>query len=117
VEAGVVRDERGIAGEPEEAAHRGRDRRRPPELLVAEAGQRGDRRVEARTRVREGLEALAELEPPHANGADLARAGETRPEPRRLEVEHDEGDLLERDRLARRVGERDEVAREAQPRV
>ena len=40
---------------------------------VAEAGQRRDRRLQPRAGVRERLEPLAQLEPAHADSADLAR--------------------------------------------
>ena len=47
--------------------------RRAPQLGVAKAGQRGDRRIEPRAGVRERLEPLPERELAHAHRADLAR--------------------------------------------
>ena len=46
VEARVVRDEHAVTGEVEEAPQRGCDGWSPPQLFVAEARQRGDRRLE-----------------------------------------------------------------------
>ena len=53
----------------------------------------------------------------HAHRADLARPRGAGPQAGRLEVEDDERRPLEQQLLARRGGERDEVAGPAQPRV
>ena len=49
VEAGVVRDEQVVAGEGEEAPDDAADRRRSPQLLLAQAGEAGDRAPAARS--------------------------------------------------------------------
>jgi hypothetical protein len=117
VEARVVRDEDRVAGEGQKAPDGGGDRRSPAQLGVTEARQGRDCRLQPRAGVGKRREPLFELEPAHANRADLARPGDAGAQPRRLEVEHDEGRLFEQQPLSRRGGERDEVARPAQARV
>jgi hypothetical protein len=67
--------------------------------------------------VRELLEAFLELERPDADGADLADAGLARRQPGRLEVDDDEGRVLEQLVDPRRRRQSDEVAAPAEPRV
>jgi hypothetical protein len=67
--------------------------------------------------VRERLEALAQLEPSHPHGPDLARPARARRQAGRLEVEDDERRLLERNRLGGRGRDGDEIAREPEPGV
>jgi hypothetical protein len=112
-----VGDEDGVACEREEAAHDGGDRRRAPQLLVAQARQRRHGRLQPRPRVRERLEGRGRLQRHDPNGAELARPREARPEARRLEVEHHERRVLEQQPVAARRGERDQIAGPAQPRV
>ena len=117
VEARVVRDEDGVAGEREEPPHRGGHRRRAAQLRVVDPGQRPDRGREPHARVGERLEPRGQLERLDADGADLADAGGGRREARRLEVDHDEAGELERQALRRGLGQRDEVAAPREPRV
>ena len=117
VEACVVGDEDGVAGEGEEPPHRRGHGRRRPQVLVGYPCQRADRGRQAHARVRERLEPRGELECLHADGADLADAGGRRREAGRLEVDHDETGELERQALGRGLGQRDEVAAPREPRI
>ena len=72
VEARVVRDERRVAGEREEPAHRELDPGRPAEGGRLDARQRGHGRRQRRARVDERLEGVLELEGAHALRPDLA---------------------------------------------
>jgi hypothetical protein len=114
VEACVVRDEDGVVCEGEKAADAGRHGRRPPELFVAQPGQRRDGGLQPCSGIRERLEALLELELTHAHRADLAGPRRSRAEAGRLQIEDDEGRALEEHFLGRRRSERDEVARPPQ---
>ena len=82
VEAGVVGDEDGVAGEIEEPAHGELGRRRAPKRGGLDPRQRRDRSRQGPPRVHERLERLCELEPADPHGADLAdrrrRRGEAR---------------------------------------
>src|SRR5262249_61034203 len=100
VEACVVRDEDGVAGERVEAAQRSRDLRRAGELRLSKPGQRADRPRQRHARPDERLERRAERESLDPDGADLADARRGRREAGRLEVEDAEARLLE----ARRRG-------------
>ena len=102
VEAGVVGDEHGIARELEEAAHGELHRRRAAQRARVDPRQRRDRRRQRPARVDERLEPLLELEPAHADRADLADRGRARRESGRLEVEDDVRGVLERKRGAGR---------------
>ena len=95
VEPGVVRDEQVVAREAEEAPENGRDGRRTPQLLAAQAGEAGDRFRECDARVHERLKGVDELERPDADGADLADAVACGREPGRLQVEDDELGLFQ----------------------
>ncbi len=107
VEAGVVRDEQVVACEAEEAPEDGRDGRRTPQLLAAQAGEAGDRLRERDARVDERLERVDELERPDADGADLADAVACGREPGRLQVEDDELGLFQQaGRVVLRQGRR-----------
>ena len=117
VEAGVVGDEHGVAGELEEAAHGELDRRRSPERAGVDSRQRRDRRRQRPARVHERLEALLELEPADAHGADLADRRRAGREAGRLEVEDDVGRVLERERRAGRRREPDAAAAPGEPRI
>ena len=112
-----MRDEDRVARESEEAADDRRDGRRPAQIVVAQARQGRDARLQARPRVGERAEALLELERAHAHRADLTRPRGAGPQAGRLEVEDDERRLLEQQFLARRRGERDEIAGPAQARI
>ena len=78
VEAGIVRDEHGVAGELEEAPDRELGRRRAREGARVDSGQGGDRDGQRPPWVDQGLEALRQLERAHADGADLADRGAAR---------------------------------------
>ena len=117
VEARVVRDEHGVAREREEAPDGGRDRRRAPQLVVAQPGERRDRRLQPRARVRERLEPLARARAPDAHGADLARPRRPRPQAGRLQVEDDERRALEQQLVARGAASATRSPAPAQPRV
>ena len=62
IEPCVVRDQDCVAGEAEELADDSSDWRRATQLLVPQAGQRSDGRLEPRARVGECLEPFLELE-------------------------------------------------------
>ena len=101
VELRVVRDEQVVPGKGQEAAHDGPHRRRPPQLRVAQPRQPRDRVGQCDTRVDERLELGHELERLHANGSDLADPALRRRESGRLEVEDDEGRVLQQRVLGR----------------
>ena len=117
VEARVVRDERRVAREAEEAADGQLRARRPPQVGVADPGERGDVGRERRARVDERLERVLDRERADAHRADLADAAAARGEPGRLEVEDDELGVLDQDVGVRRVGEPDARAEPGEPRV
>ena len=111
VEPRVVRDERGVSGERDEAA--GRHGRRAERhgaragwmpVSDATAGRQRDARVDER------LERVVELERANALRADLADPRGAGREPGRLEVDDDEVRVLEEDVRAGRVGEPDRCA-------
>ncbi len=108
VEAGVVRDEQRVAGERAEAPQSGAHARRTAELLVAQPGQPSDLDGERHAGCDEGLERRGGLETLDADGADLADTGRGDRQAGRLEVEDDEGRLLEQRRLD--AGEHDRAA-------
>lgn len=74
VEAGVVRHDRRIAGEREQASYGDVGARRAPQRLGANPGDRRDGRRERDPRVDECLESVLELERPDPLRADLADA-------------------------------------------
>ena len=117
VEPRVVGDEHGVAGEVEEAPHRQLDRRRSAQRARVDPRQRRDRGGQRPPRIDERLEPLHQLEPVHADGADLADRRGARREPGRLEVDDDVRRRLERERRARRLGEPDAGAAPRKPRV
>ena len=117
VEAGVVRDERHVARELEEAPERELDARRPSQVLLPDPGERGDETGQRRARVDERLERVDDLERAHPHGADLADAAVLRGQPGRLEVEDDELRVLERHVRVRIVREADPRPEEGEPRV
>jgi hypothetical protein len=117
VEARVVRDERRVAREVQEAAEGELDARRAAEVLLPDARQGGDERRQGRARVDERLERVHELERADPDGPDLAHPAGLRGEPRRLEVEDDQLGVLEWDVRVRIVGETDAGAEPGQPRV
>ena len=96
VEAGVVRRERSVAGEREEAPYRDLRARGPSQIVLADPGERRDERRQSGAGIDERLERLGDLERSDADGADLADAVAARREPRRLEVEDDELGVLDR---------------------
>ena len=75
VEAGVVRDEDGVARELEEAPHRELGRWRAAQRGRLDPRERRDRRRQRPPRVDERLEGLRQLELADPNGADLADPG------------------------------------------
>src|SRR5204863_10159655 len=97
VEAGVVRDEHGVARELEESPHGDRRMRMAAQICVAQAGQRADRRPDRDAGVDEQLEFLLQLELADAHRADLADPRTAGAQAGRLEVDHDEGRAVERD--------------------
>ena len=111
VEARVVRDERAVAGELEEAPDRELGPRRAAQRRLPDAGERGDRGGERDARVDERLERVLELERADPLRADLADPRAAGREPRGLEVDDDEVRVLELDVLARRVREPDRARR------
>ena len=117
VEARVVRDEDCVAREGEEAPHRLGRAGRSAQLLVPEAGHGARPGGDRKPRIDERLELGLHLEAAQANRADLADPGLARPQPGRLEVDHDVRRVLEQERRARRLGERDGVAVPREPRV
>ena len=117
VEARVVRHEDSVACEGEEASHGLRRPRCATELGGSEPGHRARPGVDRKPRVDERLELGVDLEPAHAHRPDLADSGAARPQPRRLEVDDDVRRVLEQQRRARRLGERDRVAAPREPGV
>ncbi len=117
IEARVVRDEDGVAGELEEAPHRDRRMRAAAQVGIAQARQRADRGADRNAGIDEQLELLLQFELAHTHGADLADARAARPEPRRLEVDDHEGRVLEREIGARRIGEPHGVSPPGEPGV
>jgi hypothetical protein len=95
VEARVVRHEELVPGEGEEPPHDSPGRRRALELLFANTGQAGNRLGQRDARIDERLKRLDELEPAHADRADLADLVAPGREPGRFEIEDDEFGLLE----------------------
>ena len=116
VEARVVRDEQVVAGEVEEAAQDGRDRGRVPQLLLAQAGEAGDRLGQWRPWVDERLERVDQLQRPHAHRPQLADQAARGREPGGLEVEDDELGVLQQ-RVRPALGERDGGAVAHEPAV
>ena len=117
VEAGVVRGERCVAGEREEAADGELRTRCAAQLGVAQAGQPGDRRRERDPGLDERLERLGDLERLDAHRADLAHAVARGREPGRLEVEDDELGVLDQRVGLRAVRETDASAEPREPGV
>ena len=107
VEARIVGDQHRIAGELEKAPHRQVDARRPPDVRGADAGERRDRRRQRKAGIDQRLERRPGLERGDPLCADLDDPARRRREPRRLEVEHDEHRLLERNLLGRRHAQTD----------
>ena len=97
VEARVVRDEHVIAGKRQEPAHCDLRAGRAAKLGVAQSRQRGDCGTDRHARVDERLEVLRQFQLTHANGADLADAGDTRAQTGRLEIHDDVCRALERE--------------------
>ena len=117
VEAGVVRGERCVAREREEAANGELLTRRAAQLGVAQAGQPGDRLRQRDSGVDQRLERLGDLERLHAHRADLAHAIARGREPGRLEVEDDELGVLDQRVRLRAVREAHASAEPRQARV
>ncbi len=115
VEAGVVGDEDGVAGEGDEAGERLADSRRAAQLVVGEPGQPPDRTRQRHARRDERLEDAGRLEPSQSDRADLADPGRGDGETRRLEIEDDEARLGEV--RVGRARERDERAAPGKPRI
>jgi hypothetical protein len=101
-----VRDEQVVAREGEEPRQHPPERRRPPELVGAQAREPLYRARQGDSRVHQRLEGVDELQPLHADRADLADPVALRGEARRLQVEDDERRLVEQ-RVARLAGEGD----------
>src|SRR5262249_60934556 len=74
VEARVVRGERRVTREREEAAYGELRKRCGSQFRVVQAGQAGDRGWKRHPRADEGLEGVPHLERLDADGADLADA-------------------------------------------
>ena len=118
VEARVVRDEGGVAGEREQPAHRelgaaARRGARPGRMPVSEvtaggSGTRGSTSVSNASSSSSAADALR---------ADLADPRRARREPGRLEVDDDEVRVLEQDVRSRRRRETDGGAAPGEPRV
>ena len=117
VEARVVGDEDGVAGEREEAPHGEVGGRCAAHVALGDTRQGGDRRRQRHARVDERLERGAGLERLHPLGADLDDPRAGRRETGRLEVEHDERGVLEQDGGTGWVGEPDRGAAPREPRV
>ena len=115
VEARVVGDENGAAGELRETPERQPDSWGGAELLVGQAGEEADRAGERGLRRDERLVLAGELEVSDADGADLADARGRARKAGGLEVEDDELGLAE-ERVGRRR-ERDERSAPAEARV
>src|SRR5690606_14416044 len=95
VEAEVVADEHGAADELGQAGEHGRGRRRGAQVLVADAGERGDGRVDGRGGADERPERAEQLAAPVAGGADLGDVARPRRPARRLQVDGAEGHLVQ----------------------
>ena len=117
VEARVVCDEDGIAGEAQEAPHGFGRARRAAELLVPEAGHCARSGRDGKPGVDERLELGLDLEAAETDSPDLANPGLPGSQSRRLEVDDDVGRVLEQQRRARRLGECDRVAVPGKTRV
>ena len=117
VEARVVRDERRVAGEGEEAPNRDLGARCPPQVGLADSGEGGDEGRERGARIDQRLERVDDLEAANANGADLADPVAGRRESRRLQVEDDELGVLDRDLCVRLACETDPRAEPGEPGV
>ena len=115
VEPGVVRDQRGVAGEGEEASDHGRDVRRAAQLLLPQPGQAGHCIGEGHGRIDQRLEGADELERLDADRTQLADPAGPRREPGRLQIEDDELRLLQQ--RIRRPRQRDGVTRADDPAV
>ena len=116
VEASVVRRERSVSRESEEATDRQLRARRSPQVSsripVSAAIW-----PEAPCRVDERLERVLDRERAHARRPDLADAAAARGEPGRLEVEDDELCVLDQDVGVRRVGQPDARTEPSEPSV
>ncbi len=117
VEARVVRDEDGVAGEAEKASDRQLRPGSAAQRRRADTGQCRDHGRQRDARVDERLERLASLERDDALGADLADAGRRRRETCRLQVEDDERRVFEEDIVGSRPGKAHGVAVPVEPRV
>ena len=117
VEAGVVRDDRRVAGEREQAADGELGAWRSRERLGADPGDGRDGGGKRDPWVDERLERVLELESPNALRPDLADPRGARRETRRLEIDDDEMRVLESDVRARRRREPDRCAAPGKPRV
>ena len=113
VEAGVVGDEHRVSGERHELRERLAHPGRCAQLRVGEPCEASDLARKRDAGSDERLEEPVLLKPPDPDRADLADPRRRHREPGRLEVEDDEGGLVEPWIL--RIGERDVGAAPRQP--
>src|SRR5262249_41621070 len=97
VEARVVSDEDGVAGEGEEALDGLGRPGRSPQLFVPQPRDGAGPRCDREARVDEGLELGFDLEAAHSHSADLADPGLTGAQSGRLEVDDDVCRILEQE--------------------
>src|SRR5439155_23296389 len=115
VEAGVVSHEDGIAGELEKAPDGDARMSLAAQLRIVETGESADRGRERYAGIDEQLEILLKLEPAHSHRADLADMGAARPQAGRLQIDDDEGGILELDIGAGRVSQPNRVTAPGEP--
>ncbi len=96
VVAHVVADDHARPDELEQGRQHGLDARRRRHHDVGDAGEHGDGRRDGGTRVDQGLEGAEPLAGAHLDRADLGDAPVGRRAAGRLEVDHAEGDLVQR---------------------
>ncbi len=95
VEADVVADDDGVAEELEQGGHDRLDARGPGDHGLGDPGEHGDLWRDRATRIDEGVVAPQALAPSQLHRADLGDAAVGGRPARRLEVEHDEGHVVE----------------------
>ena len=117
IEARVVGDEDGVARERKEAANGVGRLWGAAQLLAPQTGQRAHARGDRKPWVDQGLELRVDLEAAEAHGSDLADSGLSRPQSRRLEVDHHVRCVLEQERRTGRLRERDRISVPGEPHV
>ena len=110
IEACIVRDQHRIPGELQKAAHRMLAAWRSTQRGGLDPSERSHGGGERDAGIDQRLEGLPELEAADALGADLADPRRSRTQTGRLEVEDDEGCLLERDATLHGVRKAEQTA-------